>query len=146
MADGQARNQRLAQFIEEVWNRGEQRAVERYLAPHYTVHHDPGDAWDGKRLDRAGYRERLRTCRAPFPDQRFEIQLIAAEGDAVIITWLWEATHLGDFPGFPATGKPIRMSGATAYFFDEADRLTGHWQVTDRLGVYQQLQGNQRHV
>lgn len=29
---------------------------------------------------------------------------------------------------------------ATAYFFDAEDRLTGHRQVTDRLGVYQQLQ------
>ena len=44
-----------------------------------------------------------------------------------------------DLPGFPATGRVIRMSGATAYFFDAEDRLTGHWQITDRLGVYQQL-------
>ena len=36
----------------------------------------------------------------------------------------------------------IRMSGATAYLFDDADRLTGHWQICDRLGVYQQLQRN----
>ena len=26
--------------------------------------------------------------------------------------------------------------------FDNQDRLTGHWQITDRLGVYQQLQRN----
>jgi predicted ester cyclase len=50
------------------------------------------------------------------------------------------ATHLGDYPGFPATGRRITMSGATVYFFGESDKLTGHWQITDRLGVYQQLQ------
>ncbi len=38
-------------------------------------------------------------------------------------------------------GRTIRMSGATAYTFDDEDRITGHWQVTDRLGVFQQLQG-----
>jgi len=63
-----------------------------------------------------------------------------SDGDAVAVTWLWSATHLGDLRGFPATGRTIRMSGATVYCFDKADRLTGHWQVTDRLGVYQQLQ------
>jgi hypothetical protein len=32
------------------------------------------------------------------------------------------------------------MSGMTVYDFDTADRLSGHWQIADRLGVYQQLQ------
>jgi hypothetical protein len=56
------------------------------------------------------------------------------------MTWLWRGTHAADLPGFPATGQTIRMSGATVYMFDADDRLTGHWQITDRLGVYQQLQ------
>ena len=32
------------------------------------------------------------------------------------------------------------MSGVTAYSFDDRARLTGHWQVVDRLGLYRQLQ------
>ena len=45
---------------------------------------------------------------------------------------------MGDLPGFSASGKSIKMSGATVYYF-EGDRISGHWQITDRLGVYQQL-------
>ena len=60
------------------------------------------------------------------------------DGHKVAITWHWEATHLGDIPGFPATKKTVRMSGATVYYFDGA-RISGHWQITDRLGVFQQL-------
>ena len=60
--------------------------------------------------------------------------------DGVAVTWLWSGTHLGDLPGFPATGKTLRMSGATAYQFDNTDRISGHWQVTDRLGIFRQLQ------
>jgi steroid delta-isomerase-like uncharacterized protein len=142
MADGQARKQRLAQFIHEVWNCGRDEAVGRYLAPSYTFHHDPGDPWDGQVLDVEGYKARLRVSRAPFPDQQFDIQRLYADGDAVVMTWLWKASHLGDYPGFPATGEIIRMSGATAYLFDAAERLSGHWQITDRLGVFQQLQRN----
>jgi predicted ester cyclase len=80
----------------------------------------------------------LRVSRAPFPDQRFEILGLFVEGDAVAMTWQWTGTHRGDIPGFPASGKRIRMSGATVYDF-EGDRLRGHWQVKDALGVYQQL-------
>jgi steroid delta-isomerase-like uncharacterized protein len=142
MADSPARKDRLVHFIHEVWDCGRADAVERYLAPSYTLHHDPGDPWDGRVLDLDDYKDRLRRSRAPFPDQTFDVQRLCAEGDTVVMTWLWKATHLGDFPGFPATGQVIRMSGATAYFFDPADRLSGHWQITDRLGVFQQLQAN----
>ena len=133
---------RLEAFIDEVWNAGDAAAAERYLAPRYTLHHDPGDPWDGQVLDLAAYIDRVQVSRAPFPDQTFAIQRLCADGDAVNMTWLWSATHLGDFPGFAATGKVIRMSGATTYFFSPDQRLTGHWQITDRLGVWQQLQRN----
>ncbi len=136
------RKQKLAQFIRQVWDEGNAEAVDTYLAPAYTIHHDPGDAWEGQTLDLAGFKQRLLRSRAAFPDQLFQIEHCLADGDAVVITWLWQATHQGDIPGYAATGKILRMSGATAYFFDEQDRLTGHWQITDRLAIFQQLERN----
>lgn len=136
------RKQRLADFIRLVWDEGDAEAAGDYLAERYTIHHDPGDPWDGMTLDRAGFADRVLKSRAAFPDQRFAIQRLFADGDAVVMTWLWAATHRGDLPGFPATGRTIRMSGTTVYGFDAEDRITGHWQITDRLGVYQQLQRN----
>jgi len=129
----------LIQFIEDVWNAGIVDAADKYIAPTYTIHHDPGDPWDGMTLDLAGYKERVTRSRAPFPDQRFAFQDLLATDDRVAMTWRWVATHKGDLPGFPATGKEIRMSGATVYYVRDG-LFTGHWQVTDRLGVYVQLQ------
>ncbi len=129
----------LTEFIREVWSEGNADASDKYVAPKYKILHDPGDPWEGQELDLEGYKQRVRTLRAAFPDQCFDIQGLFADGDAVVMTWLWSATHKGDIPGFPATGKHIAMSGATAYFF-AGDRLAAHWQITDRLGVYQQLQ------
>jgi predicted ester cyclase len=128
----------LARFIEEVWNAGDIDASDKYIAAKYTIHHDPGDPWEKRELDLAGYKERLRISRAPFPDQRFNIQDLVVEGNTAIMTWLWSATHKGDIPGFAATGNNIKMSGATVYYFD-GGRLTGHWQIADRLGVFMQL-------
>jgi steroid delta-isomerase-like uncharacterized protein len=129
----------LIQFTRDVWSEGNIEASEKYIAPRYKILHDPGDPLEGRELDLAAYKERVRTLRAAFPDQCFEIQGLFADGDAVVMTWLWSATHKGDIPGFPATGKQIMMSGATVYYFEDG-RLAGHWQITDRLGVYQQLQ------
>jgi steroid delta-isomerase-like uncharacterized protein len=128
----------LTRFLEDVWNVGDVDASEKYLAPKYTIHHDPGDPWDHQELDFAGYKERVRLARAPFPDQRFTVKDVLADDNRVVITWLWGATHTGDIPGFPATGKHIAMSGATVYYFENG-RLSGHWQVADRLGVFMQL-------
>lgn len=138
--DVDQRKQRLAEFIRRVWDNGEAESADAYIAEAYTIRHDPGDPWEGRTLDRAGFKDRVRQSRAAFPDQRFEIQRLFADGDDVAMTWLWAGTHLGDLPNFPATGRPIRMSGATVYTFDAAGLLTGHWQITDRLGVFQQLQ------
>ena len=129
----------LIQFIEEVWNAGMVDAVDKYIAPAYTIYHDPGDPWEGMTLDLAGYKDRLTKSRAPFPDQRFTFQDLLATDDRVVMTWQWGATHKADLPGFPASGKQIRMSGATVYYLKDG-RFTGHWQIVDRLGVYRQLQ------
>lgn len=86
------------------------------------------------------YEERVRVSRQPFPDQRFTVRELLAGADRVLVAWSWEGTHLGDLPGFPASHRRIATSGATVYYVD-AGRLSGHWQVLDRMGIYQQLSG-----
>lgn len=134
----------LANYIREVWSNGAVERCDHYLAEAYTIHHDPGDAWDGQVLDAEGFKTRVRVSRSPFPDQRFDVRDMIREDSKVVATWLWSATHTGDLPGFPATGQHITMSGATVYSFDSRARITGHWQISDRLGVYQQLQKARR--
>jgi steroid delta-isomerase-like uncharacterized protein len=128
----------LRRFFQEVWNEGNAQSAAGYLAPRYTIHHDPGDPWEGQTLDLAGFMARLEQSRAPFPDQTFTIRHLLADGDQVVAAWEWTGTHLGDLPGFPASGKRVTFSGMTIYFFEDG-RLSGHWQITDRLGIYQQL-------
>lgn len=125
-------------LLSEVWSNGDLSACDRLLAAKYTVFHDPGDPWDQRELDLAGYKERVTQSRAPFPDQAFSVQEILGEGEKVVVSWMWNATHRGDLPGFPASNKRIAMSGITIYSFENG-LVSGHWQLTDRLGVYAQL-------
>ena len=126
-------------LLDEVWSRGDAEAARAVLAPGYVIHHDPGDAWDGQTLDADAYVARVKQSRAPFPDQAFTILHRAVAGDTVALAWSWAATHAGDLPGFPATGRTIRMTGSTFYFTADA-KVTGHWQIADRLCVFRQLQ------
>ncbi len=130
----------LRAFLERVWNEGDIDAADNYIARSYTIHHDPGDPWDGQTLDIKAFKARVATSRAPFPDQRFDIvDMISGEG-RIAVSWRWLGTHAGDMPAFPASRKKIAMSGLTIYSFDGA-RISGHWQVADRLAVFQQLTG-----
>ena len=129
----------LTEFIRKVWNEGDIEAASNYIASTYTIHHDPGDPWEGMTLDLEGFKDRVKKSRAPVPDQCFNLQEIFENEGCVAITWLWQGTHLGEIAGFPASGKQIEMSGATVYYF-EGDRITGHWQIADRLSVFRQLQ------
>jgi steroid delta-isomerase-like uncharacterized protein len=128
----------LRQFMERVWNRGELDAIDELLAETYTVHSDPGDPWSGQSLDRAGFRARLVASRAPFPDLRFDLGEVVAEGDRVAVSWTMRGTHSEAMGDVPATGNAIEVDGMTIYHF-EAERIAGHTQVVDRLAVLQQL-------
>ncbi len=132
----------LAHFIDAVWNRGELDAIDRFVADTFTVAHDPGDPWDHQTLSPAELKDRVEQSRAPFPDQVFTVVHTVTEGDTVCIAWTWHATHVLEAAGFEPTGRTITMSGATLYFFEQG-RITGHWQIADRLSVYQQLMANQ---
>lgn len=130
----------LEGLLRDLWDEGRADMVETYIADTYTIRHDPGDPWHGQTLDREGYKNRLLTSRGPFPDQKFHVVEMVAEGDNVAVSWTWEGTHKGDLPGLPATGKVIKMTGLTIYSFENG-KATGHWQIVDRLSVFQQLSG-----
>lgn len=125
-----------------VWSEGDADAARAVLAPSYVIHHDPGDAWEERTLDPDGYVARVRELRAPFPDQRFVVRHRSVDGDTVAIAWDWTATHRGDIPGFAASGQIITMTGST-FYFTRAGKVTGHWQIADRLSVFRQLAAHQ---
>jgi len=128
----------LREFIEQVWNRGDLGAIDRFLADSYTIHSDPGDAWEGTTLTREQFGARLGASRAPFPDLTFEISDCLSQGDRVAIAWTMRGTHRGELDGLPASGRPIEVLGMTIYYFEDG-RISGHRQVVDRLSVMRQI-------
>jgi predicted ester cyclase len=131
----------IRDLYERVWTFGDYSAIDSLVALKYTIHLDPGDAWEGQTLDHAGYRERVRHSRQAFPDLVFTIDDTVAAGDKVAVRWRAEGTHEGDLTGIPATGKRVAFGGQTIYAVCDG-RVSGHWQVVDRLGFYQQVRSS----
>lgn len=130
----------LRDLHRQIWSYGDYAAVERLVAPAYTIHSDPGDAWEGRTLDRDAYTERVRYSRAAFPDLIFTLDQLISAGDRVAVRWSAEGTHEGDLRGLPASGRRLRFAGQTIYELKHG-QVAGHWQVVDRLGFLEQLRG-----
>ena len=128
----------IEDFLERVWNLGRIDDCDEFVTDQYRIFHDPGDLWDGELLSQAQFKERVRISRAPCPDQRFAVVHAAESADLVFVAWTWTGTHAGILSGMPPTGRRLTMSGATVYYLADG-KVTGHWQVVDRLGVAKQL-------
>lgn len=128
----------LSKFMDQVWNNGALDMVEQFVAPQYTIKHDPGDRWDGQTIDHAEFKERVMFTRNAIPDVCFDIREMIEEHDRIVAFWMMSGTQRGDLPGLPATDKPFAISGITIYDF-EGDKVCGHIQAYDRLGFLAQI-------
>jgi steroid delta-isomerase-like uncharacterized protein len=122
----------IRQFFEDVWNRGDEAAIDRFVAEE-AAGNDP-DFGKG----REGFRRQWRQWQAAFPDIHFEIEEIIAEGDTVVARWTLTGTHQGEFLGIGPTGRTIRVGGISLDHLKDGVLVSG-FDGWDNLGLRQQL-------
>ena len=74
----------------------------------------------------------------PFPDAQEDIQDIVAEGNKVMVRWLFRGTHQGEFFGIPATGKRIEITGYGVYYLENG-QITWDTMSMDWLEALEQI-------
>src|SRR5262245_36633385 len=77
--------------------------------------------------------------RSAFPDFEVEVLHTVIEGDRAVDHIASTGTHLGDFMGVPATGKPISTSAIVISLLDEQGRIAERWQRFGAMQVLQQI-------
>lgn len=126
-------NKQLARaFFEEIWNQGDESAIDRYI-PLDAAGNDP-DFGSG----REGFKAQWRKWRAAFPDLHFEIVDLVAEGNKVLTRWVLTGTHQGEFLGIPATGRQVKVAGMSLDRVENGQVVEG-FDGWDALGLRQQL-------
>lgn len=125
----------VRRLFEDVWNKGSMPVADELFAATYT-HHDSSTPDVGRGPE--GEKKRATLYRTAFPDVRFTIEDLIAEGETVTARWSCRGTHKGDLNGIAATGKQFNITGVSNARFTNSKMVEG-WVNWDALGLMQQL-------
>jgi steroid delta-isomerase-like uncharacterized protein len=89
-------------------------------------------------MDLESYEEFLVARRAAFPDRRFVVDDMIAEGDKVSARFTMRGTHKGEFRGIAPSGEEVTMTGIDMIRLSEGKMVEDRVEV-DQLGMMQQL-------
>ena len=125
----------VRRLFDEVWNKGHQQVADELLAPSY-IHHDASTPDAGRGPE--GEKKRATLYRSAFPDIRFTVEDLIAEGESVTARWSCHGTHKGELNGIAPTGRQFTISGISVVRFTNGKMIEGYvnW---DALGMMQQL-------
>lgn len=123
-----------ARFIEEVLNEKNLDAADELVAED-VVELDP---FPGQEQGREGLKQLLGMLFAAFPDWRWTIEEMIAEGNKVANRFTWRGTHQGDFLGIPPTGRQVEVKGVVIDRIIEG-KIADTRILMDNLGLMQQL-------
>jgi predicted ester cyclase len=125
-SDAEANKELYRRFMDEIWNRRDLSAIDRYVAPGLIEH----NANIPQGLE--GRKQFAAAVQAAFPDYHAEIQDIVAEGDRLVARVVWTGTQDGPFQGRPPTHNKLRFS-TSDFFRIENGKFAEHWDVVDSL-------------
>lgn len=123
----------LRRYKTEILNSRDLDALAEVAAFDYLDH----AGFPGQAPGLAGLRQRAANLFEAL-DPRWTIDDIVAEDDMVVLRWHLVGRHVGDFLGFPATGKPCVMRGIDMYRVRDGF-MCEHWNVVDMFGFVQQV-------
>lgn len=89
-------------------------------------------------MDRAGHEGMGKGFFAAFPDMQQDIEETVADGERVAMRFRAHGTHLGEFMGHPATGRPVDIVG-TAIVHVKDGKVASLKEVIDLQALEQQL-------
>lgn len=112
----------VARLIDEVFNGGRLELLDELAAP--------GMVAGGK-----GY---LAERRRRFPDLRYTVEDVIAEGDRVVTRLRMHGTDLGDFGGRAPTGRAVEADAVFIWRIAEG-RVVDMWSLIDHRTVERQL-------
>ena len=121
------------------------RVFDEYLNRHNTALHS--ELYGADSVYRApgvgelrgeAHRQFLLSVLSAFPDGRFTVDDLLAEGDKVVSRWTFVGTHRGEFMGIAPTGKQVTNTGTTIGRIVNG-KIVEEWAERDSLGLMQQL-------
>jgi predicted ester cyclase len=124
----------IRRFVEEVQNNKDEAAYDELVDPEFVNLSSP----PGVPSDREGGKMYLWGFFNAFPDCRWPIDDMIAEGNQVVTKKTFTGTHTGDLGEIPATGKRVTLQFVDIQRVRDG-RIVEHWLSMDQLSFMQQL-------
>jgi len=125
----------FTRVVEEVFNQGKLDTLDEIFAADFVEHEElPG----GIPSNREGVKMLTAGLRAGFPDFKFTIDDMVAEGDKVVVRSTWTGTQNGEFMGMPPSGRSISFGVIDIVRFADG-KFAEHWGQMDGMRMMQQL-------
>ena len=132
--DNKEAARRLYETLNRVLETGDASLLDAVMDPGVVDHHpDPGQS---PGLD--GIKKGFLEFRAAFPDLRFTIEDLIAEGDKVACRLSTRGTHRGTFLGVAATGRTVEQRGIDFLRFS-GGKMIERWGEFDTLRLLRRI-------
>ena len=125
-------------YLEEVWNKKNPAALERFIAPDYVRHCEamPDPLQELRGI--AGLVQMYTMTIASFPDWDERIEILAADGDKVAYLSRATATQKAPFGPFPASGKSFTVTIIGIHRIADG-KIAETWVTWDNVSWLMQL-------
>ena len=123
----------IRRFVEEVQNQKNWDVYDELNDPDFFNHSAPPGM-----TDKEGSKQYLGAFLGGFPDCRFTIDDMIAEGDQVVTKKTFHGTHTAEFGGIPPTGNEVTLQYVDIMRVRDG-LITEQWLSMDQLSFMQQL-------
>jgi predicted ester cyclase len=124
----------LRRLYDEVFVNWNLDLVDELIGPEFVGHEMPPGTPPGP----VGFKQFYGWLRSAFPDLRYTVDDVIAEGDRVVVRWTWSCTHKGEFMGIAPTGKQASVTGMAIYRV-ASGKCVERWVELGLLTLVQQL-------
>ena len=76
--------------------------------------------------------------REVFGDIHFEVEQMLAEGDYVFSRAMASGTHVGEYMGVPATGRPVKFAAVVVSKIKDGKHVED-WSFVDTMAILKQI-------
>lgn len=128
----------LQRWFEEVWNQGNESAIDDLMAPDVILHHIVGPQGE-EVTDRLSFKNNFRDIRSALSDLRLTIEHEITQRDTSAAVCVVTAIHTGECFGKLPQSRPIHFTGMILVRTSEG-RIVETWNYFDFETMYQQME------
>jgi len=129
----------IKRFVEELWNARKLDVADQIFSEDCVTHQLRSGVLDEPaRRGPQEMKEHVSGWLMSFPDLRFTIEQMIAEGDRVVSQLVMEGTHQGTWMGILPTGKRLHIRMITIHRIANS-KIAEDWVLVESLGIFQQL-------